>query len=244
MKSALLLIVGSIFLFGCSSATPEPIVVVVTAAPEPPTVAPENPPTNTPVPSPTAPPATPTSAPTEVFDTSELFARNYLGASEIEGVTVEVVRVLFGSAEAVSNLNGVSVDEWAEASLDEFAWTNMDVIGEVIIRYTNNRDAPVELAFGGCGANFLLVGGQQISFNNVSLPTTQNLCHEPLFPQSSVLQGVWFPIKNISLDDITEATLIMDCAEPVDDFGCIGSDWNIKLDLSEHRWEDLPDELK
>lgn len=244
MKKLLLVFaIASILLVGCSPSTPEPIVV--TATPEPATDTPEARPTNTPVPTPTPPPATATPEPTETPDTSEMFALNYLASAEKEGVSVEVVRVLFGSAEAVSAMQDVSVEAWSEVGINAPAWTDMDLIGEVIIRYTNNRDEPVELAFGGCGENLILISGQQINFNDVSLPAgSNNLCHDPLYPQASVIQGVWFPINNLSLKEISSATLILECAEELEEYRCIGSDWNIELDLSDQRWEELPEELQ
>lgn len=243
MRKIFFVLAISILIVSCSTPTPE--VIVVTATDEPPTETLEVRPTNTPFPTPTPPPPTATSAPTEASTISDdIYALNYLGSYEVEGVSVEVIRVLFGSAEAVSDYKDVSLDQWSEYAYDTFAWTNMTVIGEVVIRYTNNRDEPVELAFGSCGENLLLVSGQQISFNDVGMDAVQNLCHDPLYPQSSVIQGVWFPMKNISADDINEATLILECPNPVDGYGCIGSDWNIKIDLSDHRYDELPDELK
>lgn len=243
MRKILFALVLSVLIVSCSTPTPE--VIVVTATAEPPTETPEVRPTNTPFPTPTPPPPTATSMPTEESSVDgDIYALNYQGSYEVEGVSVEVIRILFGSAEAVSDYKEVPIEEWSEYAYDTFAWTNMDVIGEVVIRYTNNRDEPVELAFGSCGENLLLVGGQQIGFNDVGLDAVQNLCHDPLYPQSSVIQGVWFPIKNISAGDITEATLILECPNPVDGYECIGSDWNITIDLIDHRYDELPEELK
>ena len=219
MRKLFLILVILISLIGCSTATPEP------------------PPTNTPVPSPTSPPASPTSPP------SYLLARNYLGSYEIEGVSVEVVRVLFGSAKAVSEYKGLTLAAWASLPRGGDTWRSADVIGEVILRYTNNRDAPVMLSFGSCGGSSLSIGGQQIFFHLNGMDAAPPLCDSPLDPQASMLQGVWFPMKEIPIDDITAATLVIECAKTVEGDECLGADWNFELDLSNLTWEDKPEEL-
>lgn len=244
-------------LVACSQPTPEVIqeVVVVTATSEPatvapePTLAPETPPTNTPVPSPTPPPPTNTSEPTPPPDPSTMFARNYLGSVESAGVTMEVVRVLVGDVagldDLMSDMGGWdAMVESVYSSTATGAWENAEGAFEVIVRFTNNGTEPVDMYFD-CRDSNAQIGSYQVNIDDVSIPISgyADMCFETLWPQASVFSGFWAPLSNLTPDDVTSMILRIEPPTPQGGYEELGPWFILDIDLSDHRWEEIPEEV-
>lgn len=189
-------------------------------------------PTNTPLPSPTPRPPTPTPTPTQAPSVDELWAINYLGGQDSGGVVIEVVRLLVGYKQH-TNI------DWAEVERFNEDFRGTDVVGEIIVKVTNNSDRTAKV--------YPLIDGTiQLGTEFIELFGVSYYGPDPDgdIPPGAVKYGViWFPIRFNTPDTITQA--IYRVGHPVDEnYNRMGPDYEIVMDVSEHRWEDLPDEIK
>jgi len=208
---------------------------------------PEIPPTNTPHPSPTPRPPTETPEPTAPPSPDSIWARNYLGAVESGEVVLEVVRVLVGDKQAIDNLyrsSGGSWDELIKYASDEVAWANAEGAVEVIVKFTNNSSEPVELSVD-CNESNIQIGGYQAELNDVAIRISglQTFCYDKLWPGASAISGVWVPLNNLTPDEVVSITLRLAPPQKEDSYKDLGPWFILELDVSEHRWEDPPEEM-
>lgn len=192
----------------------------------------EVPVTVTPAPSPTPEPTE------EGFDTSRVFAFNFGGSVESNGVTVEFARALFMERDAL-------IDEGLDFTGFSM-FTNAEYVTEVIWRITNNTDVPIRWAYDDLAAR---VNTRQIELRDWIINSGTNkfgtMPTEAIFPGSTIVGGVWFSHGIIVPDDITGAALLFGPARNDDSFAPITGFFSVEVDLSgPHTWEPLPDELR
>ena len=194
--------------------------------------------TNTPLPSPT--PLPPTEAPTQAsqiaeFSTDEKWARNYLGGADSGGVIIEVVRIVIGYKSAITDQPFDELNDYVEG------WADIDVVGEILFKVTNNSDKTASV-YPDQGT--LQIGSEQIElFENALFMSVGEDTSGDIFPGVTKIGGLWFGIKRSTPPEVTQ--MIFRSGGPNDaDFNDMGPDYEIVLDVSEHVWEDIPDELK
>lgn len=241
-----------ILLSACQTPTQE--IVVVTATSEPPTAAPEVLPTstlagtNTPVPTATPRPTslpTDTAEPTSTPNPKNKWAKNYLGAVESAGVTMEVVRVLVtdrtGFLEIQDLATWDAVVEDIYDDLQKALWNRADGAIEIIARFTNNASDAVTMRFGG--ESHVQIGSSQISLDD-GFQFCTDLHYEDLWPDASAISCYWLPLDNMTPEEVVSITLRVEPPFDPDSYSDLGPWFIIELDVSEHRWEEMPDELK
>jgi len=194
--------------------------------------------TNTPLPSPTSHPPTETPVPpTEIPLPSpdQKWARNYVGWGESGGVTIEIARVLVGYKSSIPN-------DWD--ALNEYidGWSEIDVVGELVFKITNNTDSTVTL-YPDQGS--VQIGGEQIELTEYMFTSTfGDDVGGDIFPGVTKIGGIWFGIKRSVPSEITQIIFRASAPHNSDTYDDLGPDYEIILDVSEHVWEEMPDELK
>lgn len=240
LKIYLILIVG--FTISCGQVKPqeslevsdEDIAIAMTVVAETQAVHA----TNTPLPSPTISPPTETPVPpTETLLPSpdQIWARNYIGWADSGGVTIEIARVLVGYKSSIPN-------DWDELNEYMDGWSEIDVVGELVFKVTNNTDSTVTI-FPDQGS--VQIGGEQIELADFMFFTTfgDNVGGD-IFPGVTKIGGMWFGIRRSIPSEITQIVYRGSGPFNTDTFDDLGPDYEIVLDVSEHVWEEMPDELK
>jgi hypothetical protein len=177
-----------------------------------------------------------------------MWARNYLGATESAGVRLEVVRVLVGDTPTIEGLmrgSGGSWEEFIAFAWDEAAWANADGAVEIMVRLTNGSDSPVDLAFI-CGGSNVQIGSFQAELFDVGIEIggTQSFCDDTLWPGASAISGVWVPLNNLTPDEVTSIILRVAPPTEAEGYAELGPWFIIEIDVSDHRWEEMPEELR
>lgn len=88
------------------------------------------------------------------------------------------------------------------------------------------------------------IGGEQVDLYEASLhaPTGESVDSE-ILPGITKIGGVWFGLRRIAMEDIQTMSIII--GAPYDVYGTVASgEYHFTLDLSDHKTEDIPDELK
>lgn len=184
-------------------------IVVATATPEP------------------TPKATP--VPSEV-DTSYLWAVNYLGIGESAGVTIELGRVLFTYKD-----NPMFDSDWTWG--DDF--NNVDMVGEFIIKVTNNSNNAVIV--NGSYEGVIQLNDEQINLGN--LDYRYDDLDEDIFPGATIIEVIWFPIRRTNIEDISTVSYHSGEVRDAATYREIGSRVSVSADIPEHIWEPLPEDL-
>jgi len=195
------------------------VQVIVTATPRPASPTPK--PTNTPQPTETPP----------SLDTGDVFALNNLATQESGGLKVDIPRVLIGRKSAINQpLHEYSI-------LDD-----KDVVGEIIFRITNTTDKVLSVH---PDQGTVVVGNEQIKLIDYAfagLEVGEDFSGD-IFPEVTVIGGIWFGIKRQDVPEISSMTIAFD--GPFDkDLNRIGPDFLFELDISNHVFEPIPDELR
>ncbi|KKK61043.1 hypothetical protein LCGC14_3018300, partial [marine sediment metagenome] len=71
-----------------------------------------------------------------------------------------------------------------------------------------------------------------------------DLYYEDLWPGASAVAGYWLPLYNMTPEEVMSVTLRVRPSIDPDSYSDLGPWFIIELDVSEHRWEEMPDELK
>lgn len=177
-----------------------------------------------------------------------MWARNYLGAVESAGVTMEVVRVLVGDKSSIDGLfrdKGGTWDEFIKYAWDEIAWANAEGAVEIIVQFTNNSADTVELGFT-CWESNIQIGNVQAELFDVGIEIggMQTFCGDKLWAGASAFSGVWVPLNNMTPEDLVSIILRVAPPQEADGYKDLGPWFILEIDVSDHRWEDMPDELK
>ncbi len=191
--------------------------------------------TNTPLPPPSPVPATETPVPTAEFTPDERWARNYLGGQDSGGVVIEVVRVVVANKSAIPDQPFDELNDYVEG------WAEINVVGEILFKVTNNSDRTANV-YPDQGT--LQIGAEQIElFDYALFMSVGEDTSGEIFPGVTKIGGLWFGIKRSTPGDVQQ--MIFRASNPSDEnFDSMGPDYEIVLDVSEHAWEEIPDELR
>lgn len=196
--------------------------------------------TNTPRPSPTPLSSTvaPTDTPAAVQEVSaaDKWANNYVGSAESGGVIVEIARVVVGRKSAIPE------QSWDE--LNEFiqGWAETDVVGELIFKVTNNTDRTVSI-YPDQGS--VQIGGEQIDLGEFMFFTTfGDSVGGDIYPGVTKIGGMWFGVKRSTPDEVSRIVYRCDAPYDAESLDDLGPDIEIVMDLSDHVFEAVPEELK
>lgn len=195
-----------------------------------------NPPTNTPNPSPTPVPPTNTPEPTSAPSSADAWAMNNVASVETGGLSIEVARIVVGEKSALT------FEDWSK--LDDLltGWADIDVVGEIIFKVTNNSDKTIDVYLD---QGSVQLGSEQVDLTDYMMYTTvgDDVGGE-IYPGVTKIGGMWFGIKRTAPADITNIVYRADAPSDPDTYDSLGPDIKIDMDVSQHTWEDIPPELK
>lgn len=250
MKLIMIMVVIAIALLiaGCSSGASEQDIqtaIAETNAAIPtetntstPEIKPTNtlPPTSTPRPTsttkPTNTPQPPTATPT-IPSEDEMFAKNYVGTQDSGGLLIEVSRVLFTTKDlAVSGGNPFDEDE---------TYDGIDVVGEVIFTVINTTDNVVTVYPDQAT---IVINDEQIELWEWTFTSTfgDELGGE-IFPGVTQVGGSWFGINRSTVPEINRMIISINAPYDSNSYDNLGPDFYFDIDLSQHTWEDIPEDL-
>jgi hypothetical protein len=166
---------------------------------------------------------------------NDIFAWNYLAEQTSGDVTVQISRVIFGNKESLEKY-------WDDLRSLAPIFQDKAVLGEIIFKITNNSDTIVTLH---PNQGTVIVGSEQINLADyLGVSTFGENTGGDFFPGVTVIGGMWFGVKRTPLEEIN--SMIFASRGPVNsaDWNSLGDDYQIQLDLSEHSFSEMPDELK
>jgi hypothetical protein len=183
------------------------------------------------------PQPTPTTAQTETATNlgagGNIFALNYLGSQTSGGVTIEIARVLFGDKDVTNAAVGGVFDQF-----DNFQ--DKTVVVEIIFKVTNSG-TQVASVYPDQGT--VVVGSEQVSLFDYFMTESGESFSGDIFPNVTLIGGLYFGLKKSQVAEISQMTIAID--GPFDsNFNKLGQDFYFQIDLSNHVFQDLPDELK
>jgi len=149
---------------------------------------------------------------------------------------VEIVRILIGESEILDSQLVSETLELSEALLDK------PVVGWLVFSITNNSGYGIHLH---PRRGTVLINGEQIELKDYeSYTSVSDNFDGAYFPGEQVIGGgVWFGIESSEVDEITEMTIMMHGPHFIekDEYG---ESYYFVLDLSDHVFEELPEDLK
>lgn len=191
--------------------------------------------------------ATPTPPPTVVPDATptppkaeDAIAFNYLGQVSTGPLTIEVARVLFVQREVLETW--MADEDW---QYEEQFWATMGdspVIGELILRITNNGDSLVSLWPLYRGA--VSVNGEQIRLEDFRYARLLDELDEEFLPGATAIGGLYFGVDRTPLSEITSfGYYTLQAPFDPDTYADLGPTVSVTADLTHHIWEPWPDDL-
>lgn len=190
-----------------------------------------------PIPLPTTAP--PTQAPVPTLDSGEtspdqLWARNYVGSVDSGGVVIEVARVLFGYKSEIPHIDWDQYDDSIEG------WANDEVVGEILFKIWNNSGKTVSI-FPGAGT--VQIGSEQIELLDYAAYLDVGNVGGQIFPGVTKTGGYWFSLNRSTPAQVTDIVFRTRSAFD-ENYNSIGPDYEIYLNIIDHYFEEIPDELK
>jgi hypothetical protein len=150
------------------------------------------------------PSAVPTEIPSpgggENLDSIKYIAKNYLRISWINGVIIELARVIIGDKETLARKDiGYLIDPEHDISR---VLQESTIVVEVILKITNNTDRLINLDLSSNDAMFILNGvqiplNQYLDYANV----TESFKNGNIDPQTSANAGFWLPTSLLSVNE-------------------------------------------
>lgn len=200
-----------------------------------PTNTPTTRPTNTPLPTATPQPPTNTPEPTQTPSPNQVWAINYAGGQDSGGVKIEIARIVIGYKDAIDQ-NFEELNDYLDG------WEDIDVVGELIFKVTNNTEESVDV-YPDQGT--VQIGGEQINLDEYMMWATfgEDVGGE-IYPGVTKIGGMWFGIKRSTPEEINEVIFRASAPSTTEDWTNLGPDYEIVIDTTEKRWEEVPDELK
>lgn len=178
--------------------------------------------TATPIPTPTTPP---------IENNPNVFALNNLTEVENGGLTVKIERVLIANKADLPN----------PSQFDDSLFAS-DTVGEIILSVTNNTQETIRV-YPDQGS--IQVNSEQIELLDYIFADGDfgdDLGGE-IFAGVTKVGGFWFSIARSTPPEITQIIFRFD-GPFSDDLDRLGSDFEIVIDLTNHIFQPLPDELK
>ena len=161
-----------------------------------------------------------------------MFARNHVATQEIGGLIVEITRLLFSTKEvAVSRGN----------SFDEDDYDGYDVVGEIIFTVVNTTDKKI-VTFPDLST--IVINDEQIYLWDWphSSYVGEGVSGE-IFPGVTLIGGTWFGIKRSEVPEINKIIVSFRGPNDGESYESLGPDFYFDIDLSEHIWEEIPEDL-
>jgi hypothetical protein len=209
------------------------------------------PPSDTPLPSATfteVPTATftpsPTLTPTPLpLNPEQILALNNPAAQERGQVNIEVVRFLIGEKDVVlSDHPDLSGEEFPTLGLTTPIFDDKEVVGEIVLRITNNQPERVITLF--LSELTIAAGGQQLRLEEYILNEAYfgddiNPFNPDILPETGVLVGYWFGFKELDIAELNKVNIAIE--EPYYSVGNtyypIGSRYFMTLEFTEPVFE-------
>ena len=182
--------------------------------------------TATPVPT-----ATPMSE--AVQPTGDAFALNDLGEYESGGIKIIVRRIMCTDKETINKERDGAFDLIS-------AFDNTPVICSMVYEVHNTTDITVNL-YPDQGK--IQINDEIVDLLNFFLASFGDDVSGEIPPGARLIGGQWFGVKRQKLEDITQMIWRFDGPSDAN-FNRLGLDFEIVLDVSDHRFDPLPDELK
>jgi hypothetical protein len=187
----------------------------------------------------------PTVAPTEILQptqaapisTEREWAKNYLGGQESGGVIIEVARVYVGyKSDILQNMPDM-------AKYDKYVsgWADLEVLGELVFKITNNSGVNVNLYLN---QGSVQMRDEQISLLDYAITGFGDDLGGEIYPGVTKIGGLWFGIKRSIPTEITQIIFRANGPSSTTALERLGPDYEIVMDVSQHVWEEYPDELK
>jgi hypothetical protein len=189
------------------------------------------PPTITPEPSPTPVPPTATPIP----PVEELWARNFLGTFDSDGVSIEVVRILVGSKASMADVEWEALNDRIEG------WSEIEVVGEIVFRVTNNTDRAVRVPVRQAT---LQIGTQQIALADFFGTGFGDDFSGEIPPGEVRVGGQWFGIRNLAPAEVLQISYRSPAVVDSQTSEIVGPAGTIAMDVAFHVWEDFPPEIE
>lgn len=177
----------------------------------------------------------PTSTPTPeaVENESNTFAINELGVWESGGISINVRRVVCSDKETQNARTDGAFDQIS-------AFDDAPVVCEIIYEVRNTTDKTLNV-YPDQGK--IQIGDEVVDLMKFMLGSFGDDISGEIPPGARLIGGQWFGVKRHTVDQITE--MIWRFMGPSDEnFASKGDDFEIVLDLSEHRIDQLQDDLK
>jgi hypothetical protein len=195
----------------------------------PPTSTPRAVPTNIPSATPIIPSPTPT-----IPGPEAIFARNRIGTLESGGVIIEISRVLFADKNVIKEM-GVNLDELED-------YQGIDTVGEIIYTVINTTDKVVRVRPNRA---ILVINDEQIDLTNWWFGASfGDDIGDEIFPGVTTIGGGWFGVKRSTVPEINRLIVSIDAPFDSESYADLGEDYYFDLDISEHNWEEMPEDLK
>ncbi len=211
---------------------PDPISALLPQNTEQPTER-VNPQSSPPEPRPTDVPLS--QPPISVQADDPVFAQNNLGYQESGGIIIEVAHVLIAEKDFGFQLMGDDFNTITEFQ-DKLA------VGRIILKVTNQTDQVLKVY---PDQGYIIIKNEQIELFDYALAGAgfgEDIGGE-IFPGVTQIGGLWFGIKRTPYDQVNQIVVAIDA--PWDDsYDVLGDDFYFTIDLSDHVYEELPDELK
>jgi len=167
---------------------------------------------------------------------SDIFSWNYLAEQTSGDVTIQIARVIIADKESVEEELNLDFDK-AEIFLDKA------VVAEILFKITNNSDQIVTLH---PNQGTVIVGSEQIDLADYLMSGTSfgDNTGGDFYPGVTAIGGMWFGVKRTPLEEINSMMFASRGPVTSDAWDSLGPDYQIQLDLSEHTFQPMPDELK
>jgi hypothetical protein len=175
----------------------------------------------------------PTTTPLPQGENPNVFALNYLGQVESGGLEVEVLRVF------VSPVSDMNADfQGAMKELDAF--DGVDVVSLIAFRLLNNTDQKLSV-YPDQGT--IQINSEQIEIFEFTWGSEigDDLGGD-IFPGAEKVGAFWFGINRNQPSEITSMIIRFDGPRD-EDFSRTGPDFELILNLEDHRFDEIPAEL-
>jgi hypothetical protein len=173
--------------------------------------------------------------PISVHANDPVFSQNNLAYQESGGIIIEVANVLVAEKDFGFQLMGEDFNTITKFQ-DKLA------VGRIILKVTNKTDQVLKVY---PDQGYIIIKNEQIELFDYALAGAgfgEDIGGE-IFPGVTQIGGLWFGIKRTPYDQINQIIVAIDA--PWDDsYNFLGEDFYFALDLSDHVYEELPDELK
>jgi hypothetical protein len=176
----------------------------------------------------------PTETPEAAVDYSGLIGLNDLATQESGGIRIEIARLSF--------IRKGTLGEAADRVFDtvgEFRGAN--ILGVVWYRVSNMTDQIVNI---NVHRGTAVINGEQIVLEDSYFVSRQgDDISDEIFPGATLIGGQYFPVKRSDIPDIQR--VILGLEPPLDQgFGRLGEAFYFDLDISDHNWQAVPEDLK